>query len=34
MNYEERIEDIEPSVMFLGAAYAFSLLGSILWLVS
>ena len=34
MNHEERIEEIEPSLMMLGAAYASSLLGMILWLVN
>ncbi len=34
MNHEERIEEIEPSLMMLDAAYAFSLLGMILWLVN
>ncbi len=32
MNHEEKYQDIEPSVMFLGATYAASIIGMILWL--
>ena len=32
MNNEERIEEIGPAVMMLGAAYALTLLGMIFWL--
>ena len=34
MNHEERIEEIETSVMMLGAAYAFSLLGVVFWVIN
>lgn len=33
MNREEMYQDIEPSVMFLGAAYAASIIGMIFWLI-
>jgi hypothetical protein len=32
MNDENRIENIEPSVLALGAAYAATLLGMIFWM--
>ncbi len=32
MKNEERIEEIEPTVMMLGVAYALSLVGMIFWL--
>ena len=32
MNHEEQYQEIEASVFFLGAAYAASLIGMILWL--
>lgn len=32
MNHEERYQEIESSVLVLGAAYAASLIGMIFWL--
>ncbi len=32
MNHEERKQEIESSVMVLGAAYAASLIGMLFWL--
>ncbi len=34
MNYEEQIQEIETSVLVLGATYAVSLLGMIFWVIS
>jgi hypothetical protein len=33
MNHEENYQDIEPSIMFLGAAYAASIIGMIFCLI-
>jgi hypothetical protein len=32
MNHEENIQEIEPGILVLGAAYAASLIGMIFWL--
>ena len=34
MKHEENYQEIEPGVMVLGAAYAASLLGMILWVIA
>jgi hypothetical protein len=34
MNQEENYQEIEPSVMVLGAAYAASIIGMIFWVVT
>ncbi len=34
MNEHERNQEIEPGVMILGAAYAASIIGMILWLIA
>lgn len=33
MNHEENYQEIEPSVMVLGAAYAASIIGMIFWVI-
>jgi len=34
MNHNELYQEIEPGVMFLGAAYAASLIGMIFWVIA
>lgn len=34
MNHEEQIQEIEASVLVLGATYAATLLGMIFWVIS